>query len=137
MGLNYKQIAVTVGQQEGTIKNLFSAATEIDADPENLEILKKSRGVTLQDFQEIKPIKDGKVKKELIKKRANKQITRAQLRQEVKTHTGKAKPAGSAKLKIDQGKRLITITLSDKAAVKSVGSDIKLLLKKHNIIIKD
>ncbi|MBP7582412.1 MAG: ParB/RepB/Spo0J family partition protein [Spirochaetes bacterium] len=79
-GLTIKQIAGILGKAEGYIKNLFSGIKEIESDPDNMEILKKSRGVTLQDFSEIRAIKDKTIKKSLIKQRAEKNITRNELR---------------------------------------------------------
>ena len=84
-GLNYKQIAGVIGKTEGYIKNLFSGIKEIEADPENMELLKKSHGMTLSDFQTVKPVKDKAEKKKLLKAKAEKKITREQLRERVKS----------------------------------------------------
>lgn len=79
-GLTIKQIAGVIGKAEGYIKNLFSGIKELESDPENMKIFKKSRGVTLQDFTEIRALKDKTTKKDLLKQRVEKKITRKELR---------------------------------------------------------
>ena len=83
-GLNYKQIAGVIGKTEGYIKNLFSGIKEIEADPENMELLKKSHGMTLSDFQTVKPVKDKAEKKKLLKAKAEGKISKTGLRDKVK-----------------------------------------------------
>lgn len=87
-GLNYKQIAGVIGKAEGYVKNLFSGIKEAEADPENMELL-KSDAVSLSDFKDVRAVKDKTEKKKLIKQKAEKQITRDQLREKVTEAKGK------------------------------------------------
>lgn len=82
-GLNYKQIAGVIGKAEGYVKNLFSGIKELEADPENMKLL-KSDAASLSDFHETRRVKDKGEKKRLIKERAEGKITRGELRGKVK-----------------------------------------------------
>lgn len=86
-GLNYKQIAGVIGKAEGYVKNLFSGIKELEADPENMEML-KSDTVSLSDFKELKPVKDKTERKKLLKAKAEGKINKTVLREKVKKAQG-------------------------------------------------
>lgn len=87
-GLNYKQIAGVIGKAEGYVKNLFSGIKELEADPENMKLL-KSDAASLSDFKDVKPVKDKAEKKKILKAKAEGKITRGQLREKVTEAKGK------------------------------------------------
>ena len=101
-GLNYKQIAGVIGKAEGYIKNLFSGIKELEADPENMEILKKSHGMTLSDFGEVKPVKDKTERKKLLKAKAEGKISKTGLRDKVKQAQGNEQRANKGKSNEDK-----------------------------------
>jgi ParB family chromosome partitioning protein len=133
-GLSYKQISEHANMSEGTVKNIFAGIAEIDADPENMDILQKSHDVTLTDFQTVKPIKDKVVKKKLLTAKADKKITQKELQNKVKMHVSKGKPARSVGL--DVQKLSIKLKFKENDTCRKIAADIKSALKRHNIAIK-
>lgn len=95
-GLNYKQIAGVIGKAEGYVKNLFSGIKELEADPENMELL-KSDTVSLSDFKELKPVKDKGKRKKLLKAKAEGKISKTGLRDKVKQAQGNEQRANKGK----------------------------------------
>lgn len=132
-GLTYKQIAEVADMSEGSVKNIFAGIIEVDADPENMSILKKSPGVTLKDFQTVKAVKDKTVKQKLLKAKAEKKITRDELQHKAMTHKHKLESSKSVFMDLNGGKLTIKITFKEKHTFHKIAAGLKALLKKHNI----
>jgi len=132
-GLNHQQIAGVIGKAEGYVKHLFAGINEIDTDPENIEILQKLPGVTLKDFQTVKPIKDKSVKKKLLIAKAEKKITRDELQRKARTHNHKPDQSRSASMDLNADKLTIKITFKEKNTFHKIAGELKALLKRHNI----
>jgi ParB family chromosome partitioning protein len=81
-GMTLKQIADVMGKGEGYIKNLFVGINDIQKNEKMLDFISNA-GVTIQEVKDTKGVPDNERTK-LLAKRANGEITRAEMRQRVK-----------------------------------------------------
>ncbi|GHT80810.1 hypothetical protein FACS1894130_12420 [Spirochaetia bacterium] len=81
-GMTLKQIADVMGKGEGYIKNLFVGINDIQKNEKMFDFVSNS-GVTIQEVKDTKGVSDNERTK-LLAKRANGEITRAEMRDNIR-----------------------------------------------------
>lgn len=131
-GMTNKQIGDVIGKAKGYIDNLFSAAKDIESNPEIHEIMKTHVNVSLGDIAETKGINKAK-RKEILKAKGEKKITQRQLREKVSAVKRGGKPERKAELRIDKAGGYIEIHCDDKDVFAILSGDILQSMKRRGI----
>lgn len=144
-GMTLKQIADVIGKQESTVKKWYTAINDIDRDAEIKKTMEGYAGVTMDDIQETKAIKDKGKRLDLLKEKGKGTITRQGLRDKVKAmnvlaRLGKAiaghikKQEGrTVELNADINGLFIELSFPDKATYKLIAGELKMIFTKHKI----
>ena len=144
-GLTNKQIGQAIGKGTAYINKIFTAINDIEKHPELHETMRTYAGVSMDDIQETKAIKDKGKRLDLLKEKGKGAITRQALRDKVKTmkpaeRLGKA-IAGKVKkqegrtveLNADINVLFIEMFFPDKETYKLIARELKTVFTKHKI----
>jgi len=136
-GLTLKQIADIIGKQESTIKKLFTSINDIDKDTDIKKTFTGYAGVTMDDIQETKGIKDKGKRLDILKEKGKGNITRKQLRQKTKElkPDNKKQENGQIEINADNKELFIEMFFTDKKTYNFIANEIKRLCKNNNIKI--
>lgn len=144
-GMTLKQIADVIGKQESTVKKWYTAINDIDRDAEIKKTIEGYAGVTMDDIQETKAIKDKGNRLDLLKEKGRGTITRQDLRDKIKAmkpaeRLGKAiaehvkKQEGrTVELNADISGLFIELSFPDKETYKLIAEELKAIFIKHKI----
>lgn len=144
-GLTLKQIADVIGKQESTVKKWYTAINDIDRDADIKKTIEGYAGVTMDDIQETKAIKDKGKRLDLLKEKGKGTITRQVLREKVKTmkpaeRTGQAiaehikeQEGGTVELNADMNELFIEMFFPDKVTYRLIAGELKAVFTKHKI----
>jgi hypothetical protein len=82
--MTLKRIAEVMGKTEGYIKNLFVGVNEIKRNKELQTFISSHAGVTIQDVAETKSVKNQQERLDILGKRKEGKMSRAEMREKVK-----------------------------------------------------
>jgi ParB family chromosome partitioning protein len=149
-GMSHREIALAMGKTEGYIRNLFVSIKEVNNNLQ-LENLICHAGVTLQDVAETKSIPEYSERLELLEKRGNGSLNRAEMREKIKALkyefpldktlneqnevlSPELKP--SVKISVSDNGLIIKLAFNSKGAAKLMETGIQRLLGRHGITEK-
>lgn len=131
-GMSNKQIGDVIGKAKGYIDKIFTAINDIDTNPEIHETMRTYAGVSMDDIQETKGIEHGK-RKEILKAKGEKKITRKQLREKVTAIKRSGKPERKAEIRMDKAGLFIEISCEDKDTFAILSADVLQSMKRRGI----
>lgn len=139
-GLTNKQIGQAIGKGTAYIDKIFTAINDIEKHPELHETIRTYAGVSMDDIQETKAIKDKGKRLGLLKDKGKGTITRQSLRDKVKAmkpvkrekNVKQAEPL-TVELNADMNGLFIEMFFPDKETYKLIAGELKAVFTKHKI----